>query len=426
MNRWLMPVLAMLLAVPAQAQLSEFPADDPTGGAIGSTPTPPKLATDGIWVSVKALRDSLPKSGSAWEHVVQWANKPWDSAPLLIAYQESNANVICLAKAYYYGATGNVAYRTEVEKMIKAVMYTEPYSCPTCAYGSGRTLGLGRELGAYVVAADVAGLTPETEQLWRAYLKAVIYQVMASNRTLYSTWKDRPNNWGTIAGGSLALVASYLGDATLMDTLEVYYQGWAGDRTKKQWPSGPGAGYQDGFGADSWMADSSARIPIGAQSATVTWPASGTGTFGPAGNDSTYSIDGAISEEMGNRGGYFRFPRTAPGGDENYAGPVMPGSYHWESIGGFAIQAEVLRRAGRSSYTYGNSALQRAVEYYWWLDSQFPTAGPDGDGWWVDEEDEQWVVPLARKYYNVTKWSTPLKASVAGKNMAFTHWTHGN
>ena len=97
-------------------------------------------------------------------------------------------------------------YRIEVRQQLGLVMNTER---------DGRTLALGRELAAYVIAADLIRLPVydaafDTHE-FRPWLRRALTETLAG-RTLQSTHADRPNNWGTHAGASRAAVAAYLED----------------------------------------------------------------------------------------------------------------------------------------------------------------------------------------------------------------------
>jgi len=82
--------------------------------------------------------------------------------------------------------TGTASYRDQVVADCMAAIDTEL---------GGRTLALGRELGAYVIAADLVGLDPADDERFRAWLRRTLTEDL-SGRTLQSTHEDRPKQLG--------------------------------------------------------------------------------------------------------------------------------------------------------------------------------------------------------------------------------------
>ncbi|MEP6664839.1 MAG: alginate lyase family protein [Nocardioidaceae bacterium] len=130
-----------------------------------------------------------------------------------------------LAKALVYARTGVNSYRSEVTQALRAVMGTEGES----------TLALGRELAAYLIAADLIGLQeadPVLDATFRGWLSGLLDRTLAEGDSLTSTHERRPNNWGTRAGASRAVVAAYLGDTAELGRVAKVFRGWVGDRTR--------------------------------------------------------------------------------------------------------------------------------------------------------------------------------------------------
>ena len=71
----------------------------------------------------------------------------------------------------------------------------------------GRTLALGREVGAYVIAADLVGLPETQDATFRAWLMALRVKEL-DGKTLISTHEVRPTTWGTQAGFTRAVIAA--------------------------------------------------------------------------------------------------------------------------------------------------------------------------------------------------------------------------
>ena len=121
----------------------------------------------------------------------------------------------------------------------------------------GRTLALGRELVAYVIAADLVGLTPSEDAVFRDWLETTLTREL-DGRTLQSTHEDRPNNWGTNAGASRAAIAVYLQDEVELARIAQVFKGWLGDRASY-------SGFS--YGSLAWQADEDNPVGINPLSA---------------------------------------------------------------------------------------------------------------------------------------------------------------
>src|SRR5690606_29076598 len=80
----------------------------------------------------------------------------------------------------------------------------------------GRALALGRELGAYVMAADLVDLQEVDEALDERFREALDWlrrtRTSSGPKSLIDCHERRPNNWGAHCGASRIAVAIYLGD----------------------------------------------------------------------------------------------------------------------------------------------------------------------------------------------------------------------
>lgn len=322
------------------------------------TASPPRTGSVGIWISPAELA-ALPTSGPAWDRLNRWAARSIVSPDL--SDQNDPDNVITLAKALVSARTGNQPYRSEVVEAISRVMGTE---------AGGLTLAPGRELIAYVVAADLVGLPADLDQRFRVFLVQVRTEVL-SGRTLISTHEDRPNNWGTHAGASRAAVARYLGDQADLARAAQVFKGYLGDRSSY-------AGFR--YGDLSWQANPAHPVGINPLGATR----------------EGHSIDGVLPDDQRRSGGF-----TWPPPKENYV---------WEGLQGALVQAVILHRAGYDVWNWQDRALLRAVQ---WLHMQanFPPMG-----------DDTWQLPLVDFYYGSSFWTGA--PTTPGKNVGFTDWTH--
>lgn len=301
-------------------------------------------------------------SGPAWSGLLARAGSTAGTPDL--SNQDDDTDQIVLAKALVYARTGTASYRSSVVAALRAVIGTED---------GGRTLALGRNLAAYVIAADLIGLStadPTFDQgTFRPWLRSLLSKPL-DGLTLVSTHERRPNNWGTHAGASRAAIAAYLGDAAELARTAQVFRGYLGDRAAY-------AGFV--YGDDlSWQCD--ATKPVG---------------IAPVGcRKNGVSIDGAQPEEM-RRGGSFAWPPTFTG-------------YAWEGLQGAVLQADILRHAGYDAWEWSDRALLRAVRFLY------------GQVGWAAEGDDEWQPWLVdRRYGTAYRGSAPART---GKNFGYTDW----
>lgn len=315
--------------------------------------------TGAIWTSAAELAQ-LPMSGPAWDKMKTEADKPTGTPNL--SNQDDPTNVRVLAKAVVYARTGTQSYRTEVINACMAAMGTEE---------GGRTLALGRELIAYVIAADLVGLPANENALFREWLQEVRHKVL-DGKTLISTHEDRPNNWGTHCGGSRVAVAVYLNDTQELNRCAAVFKGWLGDRASY-------AGFA--YGSLDWQANPGQPVGINPQGSTK----------------QGHSIDGVLPDDQ-RRGGGFSWPPPK----ENYV---------YEALQGALAQAVILSRAGYNDvWNWENQALLRAFQ---WLHEQANYAATG---------DDTWQPHLVNFYYG-SNFPAPVPSS-PGKNVGWTDWTH--
>jgi len=314
----------------------------------------------GIWISPSEIAQ-LPMKGEAWDAVLS-ASRESTSSPQ-ISDQNDPTNVRVMAKALVYVRTGDERLREEVIAACRAAIGTER---------GGRTLALGRELAAYIIAADLVELPSADDTAFRSWLRT-LPDLELENKTLVSTHEVRPNNWGTHAGASRLALAVYLGDGDELARAAKVFRGWLGDRDGY-------AGFK--YGDTSWQADASRPIginPVGA-------------------SRDGHSLDGVLPDDQ-RRGGSYEWPAPR----ENYV---------WEALQGALAQAVILDRAGyQDVWSWQDQALLRAVR---WLNevNDYPAEG-----------DDSWQ-PHVVNYFYQTDFPAPVP-SRPGKNVGFTDWTHG-
>jgi hypothetical protein len=318
----------------------------------------------GIWITPADLMN-LPTSGSAWNNVKAEADGSCGSPDL--SNQDQRNNVCILAKALVFARTGQSSYRNDVIAALSAIVNSGTYS--------GRALALGRELAAYVIAADLINLKNFDASLdasFRAKIASLVTTPTDGGPgSLVECHEDRPNNWGTHCGASRAAVAAYLGDTAALARVAQLLKGWLGDRSSY-------AGFS--YGDLSWQCNSSAPVGINPTGCTK----------------DGHSIDGVLPDDQ-RRGGSFSWPPPKE-------------AYVWEALQGALVQAVILKRHGYDVFNWENRALLRAVQ---WLHSQanFPAEG-----------DDNWMPHLVNYFYGTT-FPAPVPTS-PGKNMGWTDWTH--
>jgi hypothetical protein len=315
-------------------------------------------AETGLWIS-RAEIARLPNSGDAWDEVVETANE--SAANPNVSDQNDPTNIRVLAKAYVHIRTGDVGMRDDVIQACRDVIGSEAGS---------RTLALGREVLAYVIAADLVGLPADLDADFRAWLQDIRTRDF-QDKTLISTHEDRPNNWGTVTGATRMAIAIYLGDFADLDRAADVFHGWLGNRSVY-------AGFK--YGDLDWQVDPDKPVGINPRGTTK----------------EGHSVDGILPEEM-RRSGSFTWPPP----HENYV---------WSGLQGAMAQAVILHRAGYDVWSWEDQALLRAFD---WLHdvADYPAVG-----------DDTWQPHLINHYYG-TDFPAPVP-SRPGKNMGLTDWTH--
>ncbi len=322
-------------------------------------PPPPPPSGAGIWISAEELA-TLPMSGEPWIKLKEDADFYWGVPN--ISDREDKANIYTLSKALVYARTGIESYRAEVIEACMQAIGTEV---------GGTSLALGRNLGAFIIAADLIGLPPEEDALFCSWLRELRLKPMADGRSLTKCHEVRANNWGTHAGGSRAAVAAYLEDQDELDRVAQVFKGWLGDRDSY-------AGFY--FGDRWWQSDPDRPVGINPAGATI----------------QGHSVDGVLPDDQRTSGGF-----TWP--------PPKAGNVY-EALQGALLQAVILHRAGYDVWNWEDRALLRA--WNWLHDiADYPAAG-----------DDSWQPFIMNCFYE-SEFPAP-EISEPGKNIARTCWTH--
>jgi len=325
---------------------------------------------DGIWISRREL-GGLPLTGAAWTNLLEASREYCGYADL--SDQREDANVCIMAKALVTARTGDPGLRGDVIRAIEQVIDQRRYW--------GGALALGRELGAYVIAADVIdlkNLMPALDMEFRATLSDLrTVWTEGGPTSLVDCHERRPNNWGAHCGATRAAIAVYLGDTADLERTARVFKGYLGDRSSY-------AGFVYGGPDDdlSWQCDPSRPVGIN-----------------PAGcARDGMSIDGVLSDDQ-RRGGSF----IAPAPKESYA---------WEGLQGLLAQAVILERAGYPVFDWESQALRRAAAWLHWQ-ADYPAEG-----------DDTWQPHVLNHFYGTSFPAS--KPARPGKNVGWTDWTHGD
>jgi alginate lyase len=305
----------------------------------------------------------LPRTGAAWRSLKRAADSNAGRPDL--SNQDSDNDVLVLAKALVYAKTKILRYRLAVYANLRAAIGTE---------NGGRTLAAGRNIPAYVIAADLISLPTWrpafNNRIFRPWLRRLLTKNLDGD-TLIGTQERRPNNWGTHAGAARAAIAIYLGDRRQLARTARVFHGWLGTRTAY-------AGFR--FGDTSWQCNPARPVGINPMGCVK----------------NGHVIDGALPDDM-RRGGTFQWPP----GDTNYP---------WEAMQGAVLEAELLQRAGYPAWSWNNRALLRAAQFL------YNRVG------WAATSDDDWQ-PWLLDYRYGTRFRRA-GATHTGKNFGWTDWLY--
>lgn len=344
------------------------------GAAAGEKPKPVP-APSGIWISTQELK-RLPTSGSAWRALLATAEGPFGNAD--VSNQNSPHDVRTLAAALAAVRTGRADLRARATTALLGAIGTE---------ANARWLAVGRNMGAYAIAADVLGLRADSDPASagsriQGWLAGFLTRPLRHNNTdaqttlKHAAWSSG-SNASAQEGFVHAAIAAYLRDEKELAWAWNGFRRYAGDRSSP---------HKLSANDPSWQADPS--DPVGIQDAGAT--------------KDGCRLDGAIGNDMA-RGSRFK------------CSPKYT-QYPWVGLEGAVPAAVVLGRAGYPSWTVGNRAIFRACDYLWYLRQQ------TGRGAWFDGTRSRDTIVLVNRAYGS---SFPVSLPVgAGRTIGFTDWTH--
>ena len=330
------------------------------------TPLPLAAQPVGIWTSPEELLGK-PTSGPAWDAVLSGARQNVSHPDL--ADQDDHTGVYVLAKAIVYTRAPDQfsSYRNEAIASIETLVAK--------GHPGGRTLAWGRNIGAYVMAADLLGYRSTA---FDTYLRHLVtdWKGTQLNRNLHEMFEYMPNNWGTLASGSVIAIYRYLGDAMNLDRVHAHWVRLLG---------GPTPDVSMSWGSDmSWHADENHPLMINPAGATKNCPGSAGDSLWLG--DGRVLIDGLLTAEM-RRGGSCK------------AEPAKTG-YAWEGLQGIIVAARAFERAGKPAWKVADSAIYRAA--FMLQETLAWKATSNNDGWLLifldDAYGTSWAESLNNKY----------------------------
>jgi hypothetical protein len=349
----------------------------PTAPAPSLTPRPaPSSSDDDYLLMSRASLQALPTSGPAWDALRAVADSDPGRADL--RDQDDRHGVSTLAIALVHARTGEPGYRERARAEIMEVIGTE-------RRGTGNSiLSLGRQLAAYVLAADFIDLDGADDARFREWLDGIRTEELGGHgrwRALVATHEDSANNWGAFAGASRIAASRYLGDTADVERAGRVLAGFLGDRAA--WSA-----FQPVDDSGSWACEPERYTPINP----------------PCVRDGI-DLDGAIVRDI-DRGGGLRWPPGDTGID-----------YTLESLQGLILQAELLYQGGYGdAWSWSDSAIRRAARVV-------TASGQAGGEGWNPSEPSLHVPWLLNARYDL---GLPTEPAGIGRAFGFTDWLYGD
>jgi hypothetical protein len=339
----------------------------------------------GMWISADEIM-SLPTSGAAWDMMRAVAFVNWGIPDL--KDQNSRHAVSLLAGAFLSARTGNTKLRQRVSNGILLAKRSldEPAEWQT----TNGVLAASRQIGAYVIAADLIdlqGFDPAADQEFRTWLSAIRTAQIGTHgrwKAIRYTCENATSNWGTFACASRIAASIYLGDTEDVDRAASILQAYFGERTAYP-ANAPGtdgyfehtAAYQSSWACANtvWTGIDPSCIRLGVQ------------------------LNGVLVEDA-SRGG-----RCCTLQGEG----IM---YSWEALQGLYVSTELLYRTGRygNPYNWSYKALKRSLDFM------------QRSGWGISSVSS-YVPWLANERYG-TSYPQPAKGS--GRIIGWGNWLYQN
>lgn len=296
------------------------PTATPTPTSVPTfTPTPsptPVIATGSYLIIDESRLISLPTYGSAWDYL-KYSADAGAGTPNLCDQNNRLHPGTTLAAALVYARTGVQSYKDKAKSLILAAYPTQVYGC------GNAVLSLGRQLGAYVIAADLIRLDDPGFNTWLSDIRDADIGGHSRWYSLRLTSTDAAGNWSTFALASLIAADRFLNDTTM---LAQDWQIFSAYGVPHGYPFNKTASYQEIWSCIA--TDSTGKLPI-----AINTPCTKSG----------YNIDGAPVEDASRT----TFPSV--------------GNYPAESAQGYVIQALLLDRAGYPAWSVNDNQVERVA-----------------------------------------------------------------
>ena len=330
-------------------------------------PSPPTLGSPGpgLWLSPAELK-RLPMSGSAWTATLAVAESDLGTAD--VSDQDSTHDTGTLACALAAVRTGRADLRDKATHALESAIGTED---------GARWLAIGRNLGAYVIAADVLDIRSGPTYDWLAsFLTRTLRGNNTDEQVVAGNWASGSNASAQM-GFVTAALSVYTNDLARLASCWDGYRRYCGDRTSP---------VTETSNSDTWQVIPS--DPVGIQD--------------KGGERNGCRLDGAIGNDM-SRGG------------DNVCSPVWT-QYPWVGLEGAVPAALVLARSGYPAWKLADAAIRRALEYLWFL--RQTTGNTD----WFDGMRSNECIYLVNRAYRT---NFPCTLPVGnGRTFGFSDWTH--
>ncbi len=341
----------------------------------------------GIWIDRDEIM-ALPTSGAAWDRLLRDAGR--DAGTANIADQDSSHDVYTMAAALVCVRTGQ--YCAKARQGLLDAIGTER---------GGRWLAVGRNLAAYMIAADMLDLRADGDPnsagtRFEEWATEWLTLRLSDNNNLSQLRPFGPfhssANAAAQEGFAYVAVAGYLQDDWAME------RGWDAYRT---FVCDPGAPDRENIYLvppvrDGWTHDDQNPCAVNPAGATKRVPS------GRVGAGSVRRIDGALVGDM-RRGGLYQWE---PGYTQ----------YAWVGLEGLVPAAVILENAGYPAFEVADRAVLRTHEYLMHLRTE------TGDVRWFDGDRARDVVQLVNNAYGE---SFPMNGVAgAGRTVGYTSWTH--
>ena len=291
----------------------------------------------GMWISYGELMN-LPMSGASWDKIRTAAYGSWGAADL--QYPTNKHAIYTLAGALVSTRNGDTALRSKVRDAILAAKRSLDES--TEWQSENGVLSAGRQIGAYVIAADLINLQvydAAADNEFRSWLSPI----RTTNIGTHSRWdnltytcENSTGNWNTFACASRIAASIYLGDTADVNRSALIIRALLGERSA--YPA-------DAPGRNRYFEHTAAY--------QASWACNDLAWTGvnPSCAKSGVNVDGVLVEDASRGGGCCTLQ-----GDG-----VM---YSWESLQGLFVSTELLYRTGSygNPYSWSNNALKRSLD----------------------------------------------------------------